>query len=240
MLAYKVINGKCGGSCVITTAIPGDNSNWGVTSWGSTTNNYVDTRVLSQYLQLPAHTIGNENWFTRISAHVLWWYPIVAWNVTMPMAVWLEWIPGCYLTKSMFMYYPYVYALTPLMPNHRLPNNWFCYRSLGTMQVVKYVSVMTEEDCETGNGKWNGMENFASNAQLHSLHSMAYWVSEIMQRLNGKEILWFLIIMWCNDEMTRWSMIYKLQGITIIYTNTRKVMVQLHLKIVLEIRFYKV
>ena len=81
------------------------------------------------------------------------------------------------------------------------------------------------------------MENFA---QLHSLHSMAYWVSEIMQRLKGKEILFFLIIMRVNDEMTRWSMIDKLQGITIIYTNTRKVMVQLHLKIVLEIRHYKV
>ena len=35
-------------------------------------------------------------------------------------------------------------------------------------------------------------------------------------------------------------MIDKLQGITIIYMNTRKVMVQLHLKIVLEIRHYKV
>ena len=49
--------------------------------------------------------------------------------------------------------------------------------------------------------KWNG--KFASNAQLHSLHSMAYWVSEIMQRLNGKEILLFLIIMPGNNEMTR-------------------------------------
>ena len=47
------------------------------------------------------------------------------------------------------------------------------------------------------------MEKFASNAQLHSLHSMAYWVSEIMQRLNRKEILLFLIIMRGNDEMTR-------------------------------------
>ena len=84
------------------------------------------------------------------------------------------------------------------------------------------------------------MEKFTSNAQLHSLHSMAYWVSEIMQRLNEKEIVLFLIIMQGNDEMTRRSIIDKLQGITIIYTNTRKVMVQLHLKIVLEIRRCKV
>ena len=50
----------------------------GVTSWGSSTNIYVNTRVLSQYLLLPAHTIGNENESTRISAHVLFWYAIVA------------------------------------------------------------------------------------------------------------------------------------------------------------------
>ena len=47
------------------------------------------------------------------------------------------------------------------------------------------------------------MEKFASNAQLHSLHSMAYWVLEIMQRLKGIFFLLFLIIMRGNDEMTR-------------------------------------
>ena len=51
---------------------------WGVTSWGSSTNIYVNTRVLSQCLLLPAHTIGNEYESTRISAHVLFWYAIVA------------------------------------------------------------------------------------------------------------------------------------------------------------------
>ena len=44
----------------MTTAIPGGNSKFGVTSWCSTTNNYTDTRVLSQFLLLPVHTIGNE------------------------------------------------------------------------------------------------------------------------------------------------------------------------------------
>ena len=33
---------------------------WGSPVGGSTTNNYANTRVLSQCLLLPAHTIGNE------------------------------------------------------------------------------------------------------------------------------------------------------------------------------------
>ena len=49
-----------------------DSRQW-VTSWGSSTNMYVNTRVLSQCLLLPAHTIRNENESTRISAHVLFW-----------------------------------------------------------------------------------------------------------------------------------------------------------------------
>ena len=66
---------------------------------GSSTNNYANTRVLSQCLLPPAHTIGNENGCTRISAHVLWWYAIVAGNWTMHwlccwnkfrVAIWLK------------------------------------------------------------------------------------------------------------------------------------------------------
>ena len=61
----------CGGSCYITTANPGDNPNWGSPVGGSSTNNYTDNEVLSQSLQLPVHTIGNENGSSRISAHIL-------------------------------------------------------------------------------------------------------------------------------------------------------------------------
>ena len=77
--------------CVRTTTIPG-----GTLVWGSpvgdpqTTNNYVNTRVLSQCLLLPAHTIGNENGSTRILAHVLQWYAIVRRNATMHWPLWLE------------------------------------------------------------------------------------------------------------------------------------------------------
>ena len=60
------------------TAIPGDILIGGSPVGGSSTNNYVNTRVLSQCLLLPAHSIGNENESTRISAHVLFWYAIVA------------------------------------------------------------------------------------------------------------------------------------------------------------------
>ena len=60
------------------TGIPGDVLIWGSPVMGSSTNNYVNTRVLSQCLLLPAHSIGNENESTRISAHVLYWYAIVA------------------------------------------------------------------------------------------------------------------------------------------------------------------
>ena len=47
--------------CVTTTAMPDDILIGGSPVGGSSTNNYVNTRVLSQCLLLPAHTIGNEN-----------------------------------------------------------------------------------------------------------------------------------------------------------------------------------
>ena len=71
--------------CVTTIAVPGDILIGGSPVGGSSTNNYVNTGVLcvSQCLLLPAYTIGNENGCTRISAHVLLWYAIVAGYWTM-------------------------------------------------------------------------------------------------------------------------------------------------------------
>ena len=61
----------CGGCVCYNYNYPRWYSSLGVTSWGSSTNNYVNTRVLSQCLLLPTHTIWNENWSTRMLAHVL-------------------------------------------------------------------------------------------------------------------------------------------------------------------------
>ena len=69
--------------CVTTIAVTGDILIGGSPVGGSSTNNYTNTRVLSQSLLLPAHTIGNENECTGILAHVPWWYAIVAGNWTM-------------------------------------------------------------------------------------------------------------------------------------------------------------
>ena len=63
---------------MLTTAIPGDSTNGGSPVGVANANNYADTGVLSQYLQLPVHSVGNENESTRISAQVLFWYAIVA------------------------------------------------------------------------------------------------------------------------------------------------------------------
>ena len=73
----------CGGRVFYDTAIPGDILIGGSPVGGSSTNNYVNTRVLSQCLLLPAHSIRNENESTRISARVLFWYAMVAWDGTM-------------------------------------------------------------------------------------------------------------------------------------------------------------
>ena len=51
---------KCGGSVRFTTAIPGDSTNGGSPVRVANANNYTDTGVLSQYLQLPVHSVGNE------------------------------------------------------------------------------------------------------------------------------------------------------------------------------------
>ena len=45
----------------VTTAIPGDDTNGGSPVGVANANNYTDTGVLSQYLQLPVHSVGNEN-----------------------------------------------------------------------------------------------------------------------------------------------------------------------------------
>ena len=45
---------------VFTTAIPGDSTNGGSPIGVANANNYADTEVLSQYLQLPVHSVGNE------------------------------------------------------------------------------------------------------------------------------------------------------------------------------------
>ena len=68
----------CGGCVIYNYNYPRWTLDWGVTSWGSSTDIYVNTRVLSQCLLLPAHAIGKENESTRISAHVLFWYAIVS------------------------------------------------------------------------------------------------------------------------------------------------------------------
>ena len=47
--------------CVTTIAVPGDILIGASPVGGSSTNNYANTRVLSQCLLLPAHTIRNEN-----------------------------------------------------------------------------------------------------------------------------------------------------------------------------------
>ena len=56
--------------CVTTIAVPGDILIGGSPVGGSSTNNYANSRVLSQCPLLPADTIGNENECTGISAHV--------------------------------------------------------------------------------------------------------------------------------------------------------------------------
>ena len=55
--------------CVTTIAVPGDILIGGSRVGGSSTNNYANTRVLSQCL-LYLLTLWNENECTRISAHV--------------------------------------------------------------------------------------------------------------------------------------------------------------------------
>ena len=43
-----------------TTAIPSDSTNGGSPVGVANANNYTDTEVMSQYLQLPVHSVGNE------------------------------------------------------------------------------------------------------------------------------------------------------------------------------------
>ena len=95
----------------------------------------------------------------------------------------------------MFKYYAYVYALTLFMPNCRLPNNWFCYRSWGTMQVVKEVSVVTEEDCKTGNGN----RFLTINRKLRKS-----WKARWRLKIWDKQITW----KWKSNE-TRWKSEWK-------------------------------
>ena len=45
---------------VFTTAIPGDSTNGGSPVGVANAYNYTDTEVLSQYLQLPVHSVRNE------------------------------------------------------------------------------------------------------------------------------------------------------------------------------------
>ena len=45
---------------VFTTAIPGDSTNGGSPVGVANANNYADTEVLSQHLQLPVHSVRNE------------------------------------------------------------------------------------------------------------------------------------------------------------------------------------
>ena len=45
---------------VFTTAIPGDSTNGGSPVGVANANNYADTEVFSQYLQLPVHSVGNK------------------------------------------------------------------------------------------------------------------------------------------------------------------------------------
>ena len=85
IIAYTTFRymSRCGGRVFYDTAIPGDILIGGSSVGCSSCNNYVNTRVLSQCILLPAQSIGNENESTRISAHVLFWYAIVAWDGTM-------------------------------------------------------------------------------------------------------------------------------------------------------------
>ena len=54
-----VVGYWCGGSVCFTTAIPGDSTNGGSPVGVGNANNYTDTE-LSQYLQLPVHSVGDE------------------------------------------------------------------------------------------------------------------------------------------------------------------------------------
>ena len=56
--------------CVTTTAIPGDNTNGGSPVGIANANDYTDNGVLSQYLQLPGDSVGNEIWSSRVLAHI--------------------------------------------------------------------------------------------------------------------------------------------------------------------------
>ena len=55
---------------MLTTAIPGDDTNGASPVGVANANNYRETGVLSQYLQLPVHSIGNEILSTRVLARI--------------------------------------------------------------------------------------------------------------------------------------------------------------------------
>ena len=84
---------------VTTTAIPGDIRILWSPVGGSSTNYYVNNRVLSQCLLLNAHTIGNEKWMCQdiSSCPVMVRYSHRI--LDYALALRLE-IPGCYLTHS--------------------------------------------------------------------------------------------------------------------------------------------